>query len=54
MKKSELYHVAQIAVINSPVIAPETKVEILKVLIPDESSAKYWEEQEANRTVVEK
>ena len=49
MKKSELYHVAQIAVINSPVLAPETKLEILQVLIPDESSAKYWEEQEDKR-----
>ena len=51
MKKSELYHLAQIAVINSPSIAPETKLEIMKVLIPDEASAKYWEEQEDKRNV---
>ena len=49
MKKSELYHLAQIAVINSPNLAPETKLEIMKVLIPDESSARYWEEQEDKR-----
>lgn len=49
MKKSEAYHLAQVAVINSPCIAPETKLEIMKVLIPDETSAKYWEEQEAKR-----
>lgn len=49
MKKSELYHLAQIAVINSPNLAPETKLEIMKVLIPDESSARYWEEQEARK-----
>ena len=30
MKKSELYHLAQIAVVNSPCIAPETKIYILR------------------------
>lgn len=53
MKKSELYHVAQIAVINSPNIAPETKIGIIKLLIQDESSAKYWEEQEEKGSGVE-
>ena len=47
MKKSEIYHLAQIAVINSPSIAPETKLEVLSVLLHDESLEKFCEEREA-------
>jgi hypothetical protein len=53
MKNSEAYHLAQIAVINSPSISPENKVEILKVLISDESLAKYTEKNHAGKTVEE-
>ena len=45
MKKSEIYHLAQIAVITSPCIAPENKLEVLKTLIGDEDLEKYMEEQ---------
>lgn len=46
MKKSELYHLAQIAVINSPMIAPEIKPEVLKPLIDEEELAKLIESKE--------
>ena len=36
MKKSELYHLAQIAVVNSPAITPEVKIEVLRVLLERE------------------
>ena len=49
MKKSELYHLAQIAVITSPSIAPETKLEVLNVLLHDESMEKFCEEREAEK-----
>ena len=32
MKKSKIYHLSQIAVVQSPQISPESKVEILKAL----------------------
>ena len=51
MNKSELYYMAQIAIINAACIAPERKLEILRVLIGDEDAAKYWEEREAKRTL---
>lgn len=51
MKKSERYYMAQIAIINAPCIAPERKLEILRVLMSDEDAAKYWEELEVKRTV---
>lgn len=47
MKKSEIYHLAQITVINSPCIAPERKLETLRVLIENEDVAKFVEEREA-------
>ena len=53
MKKSELYYLAQIAVINAACIAPERKLQILRVLTADEDSAKYWEEKEATKKVEE-
>jgi hypothetical protein len=45
MKRSEVYHMAQIAVVNSPCISPENKLEVLKVLMGDEDVAIYMEEQ---------
>ena len=47
MKKSMAYHLAQIAVMASPGIAPENKLEILRVLISDEDVALFCEEKEA-------
>ncbi len=49
MKKSELYHLAQIAVINSPSITPESKIEVLRVLLDDECLELYREEQEEKK-----
>lgn len=49
MKKSELYHLAQIAVLNTGTIAPETKLEVLRVLLHDEGFEKFCEEQEATK-----
>ena len=45
MKKSELYHIAMMAVMQSPSISPESKIEVLKVLIDDESLELYREKQ---------
>ena len=47
MKKSEIYYLAQIAVVNSPCIAPESKLEILRTLFADEELALFSEEQAA-------
>lgn len=47
IKKSEAYKLAQIAVINTPTIAPESKIAILKFLINDEELAAYREEMES-------
>ena len=47
MKKSELYHLAQIAVVLSPCLAPENKLEVLRTLFDDEDLAKFVEEREA-------
>lgn len=52
MKKIELYHLAQIAVINTPCIAPETKIEIIRMLIADENLARYSDELEENKNAV--
>lgn len=52
MKKSEAYNLAQIAVISSSCIAPERKMEILKVLIEDEKLARYCEEREEDEAAV--
>ena len=46
MKQSEAFYLAQIAVITSPTIAPEKKIEILKVLLDSESFARFCEEPE--------
>ncbi len=47
MKKSEIYHLAQIAVINSPSISPENKIEVMRVLLDEEHLALFVEEREA-------
>ena len=49
MKKSELYHLAQMAVVTSPGISPEHKLEIIHILAADEKLAKYAEEQGAKK-----
>ena len=46
MKKSEIYHLAQIAVINSQCIAPETKIEVLRELMKKEEVEIYCEKVE--------
>ena len=46
MKKSELYHLAQIAVVTTSCLAPERKLDVLRVLIAEENLAKFVEEQE--------
>lgn len=46
MKNSELYRLAQVAVINSPCITPETKIDIIRMLIADENIARYGEKRE--------
>jgi hypothetical protein len=53
MKKSEIYHLAQIAVINSPSIAPEHKIEVMRILLDDESLALFVEDQEAKKAADE-
>lgn len=53
MKKSEMYYLAQITIINAPCVAPERKLEILRVLMHDEDVAKYCEEREDKRAAVE-
>ena len=49
MKKSEAYHLAQAAVVLSPNIAPESKLEVLKILFDDESLAKFCEKQKEEK-----
>lgn len=46
MKKSEIYHLAQIAVITAQTIAPESKIEIMRVLIEKENLELFCEGQE--------
>lgn len=52
MNKSEAYHLAQVAVVNSPCITPESKIEILRILIAEENLALFCEKQA--ETAVEK
>ena len=52
MKKSELYHLAQIAVITTTTISVESKIEVMKVLIDQESLALFCEEQEEKNETV--
>lgn len=52
MKRSEAYHLAQIAVVQSPTISPENKLEILKLLNHQEYFEKFCEEQEETHETV--
>ena len=49
MLKSEIYRLAQFAVVNSPSIAPESKIEVLRVLMMEEDLEKFSEEREAQK-----
>ena len=53
MKQSEAFNLAQIAVVASPTIAPEKKLEILKILMDAESFASYCEETKAKKAAVD-
>ena len=53
MKKSEIYHLAQIAVINSPSISPESKIEVMRILLEDENLALFVEDREAKEAMNE-
>ena len=48
MKKSEIFKLAEIAVADSNIPTMQ-KVEVLKVLIREEDSARYWEEREEEK-----
>ena len=52
MKRSEVFHLAQIAVVSSLSISPETKLEVLQILSRQEHFEKFCEEkEEENETV---
>ena len=51
MKKSEVYYLAQFAVVNSPSIAPESKLEVLRVLMMEEDLEKFTEERKAQKAL---
>lgn len=53
MKKSEQYKLCQIAVLNSPCISPENKLEVLRTLMDDEHHAKWCEKEEEKKKAVE-
>ena len=53
MKKSELYHLAQMAVVTSPGISPEHKLDIIHILAADENLAKIAEQQNAKKAAEE-
>ena len=49
MKKSEAYEMAQIAIVSTPTISPENKIEIIRYLMNDAEFAKYCEKQEEKK-----
>ena len=53
MEKSKAYYLAQIAVVASPTITPESKLKILRVLMDAEELELYREEQEMERAAAE-
>ena len=53
MKQSEAFNLAQIAVVNTPLISPERKLKVLKILMDSESFARYCEEMKAGEAAVE-
>lgn len=46
MKKSELYHLAEVAVITTNTISVESKIEVLRVLFESEDVALFCEKKE--------
>ena len=46
MKRSEIFYLAQIAVVQTPSISPEKKLEILKILSSQEYYERFCEEKE--------
>ena len=46
MKKSEVYYLAQIAVIATPTISVESKIEVMRVLLEQEKLALFCEKKE--------
>lgn len=46
MKKSEIYNLAQLAVMTNPAIHSTQKLEILRVLMADEDLEKFREERD--------
>lgn len=53
MKKSELYYMAQIAVINAACIAPERKLLILRELFEREDVELFVEKRDAEKAAEE-
>lgn len=53
MKKSELYYMAQIAVINAACIAPERKLKILRELFEREDVELYCEKLKEEKAAEE-
>jgi hypothetical protein len=53
MKKSEIYHLAQLAVMTNPSIYTEQKLDILRVLMDDEDLEKYREEKAEKEKAVD-
>jgi hypothetical protein len=52
MKKSELYHLAEVAVITTNTISVESKIEVLRVLFEQESLALFCEKQEEENDTI--
>lgn len=53
MKKSELFRLAQIAVLNTNCISPENKLDILHLLKKEEDFAAWSEEAKAKKAAIE-
>ena len=49
MKKSELYHLAQVAVLQSSCISPEGKLPVLRLLFENEDVALYTEKRDEEK-----
>lgn len=53
MKKSEIYHLAQVAVVGTATIAPENKLEMLRELMAQETFYEMTEDSEEAESEVE-
>lgn len=53
MKKSEIYNLAQLAVMTNPAIYSAQKLEILRVLMADEDLEKFREAQKEKEKAVD-